>query len=97
VSLSVLDTGAAVEFDCAHGSLDEPLSLDESGRFDVRGTFVREGGPVRKDPTEEKQPARYSGTTDGRILDLDVSLQTGERLGTFRLAIGQPPQLRKCL
>ena len=46
VVLTVTDNGGRVEFDCAHGTLDHPLRLDDRGRFSVPGTFVPErGGP----------------------------------------------------
>jgi hypothetical protein len=31
VRLTVVETGGTIEFDCAHGNLDEPLVLDRSG------------------------------------------------------------------
>ena len=95
--LVVSDDGGAIEFDCAHGSLDSPITLDERGRFEVRGTFVREGGPIREG-NQEKQPARYGGTSDGKTLDLTVTLDVGgEPIGPFHLTLGQTTRLRKCL
>ena len=38
-ALTVTDNGGRVEFDCAHGTLDHPLQVDERGRFSVAGTF----------------------------------------------------------
>jgi len=46
VRLTVDDTGGRIEFDCAHGRLGAPLTLDGDGRFDVAGSLVSEGGPV---------------------------------------------------
>ena len=96
VRLTVEDAGGTIEFDCAHGSLDEPLLLDSSGRFDVKGRLVAEGGPVRKDEPETARPARYRGESDGQHLSLQVTLEGGEDAGTFSLAKGSQPRLFKC-
>jgi len=96
VRLSVADAGGKVEFDCAHGTLQQPLTLDASGHFDVAGTLVGEGGPTLKDETAAARPARYSGTTDGQTMSLEVTLEGGESVGTFSLARGRQPKLFKC-
>ena len=96
VRLTVSDASATIEFDCAHGTLDAPLKVDDGGRFEVPGSFVREGGPVVPG-REDRQDVRYAGKTDGRSLDLEVLRPDGERLGPFRLNIGERPKLFKCL
>lgn len=96
VRLSVGESTSTIEFDCAHGSLDEPLALDASGRFDVKGRLVAEGGPVRKDETENARPARYRGESDERRMSLEVTLEGGESAGTFTLTKGGPARLVKC-
>ena len=93
--LSVHETGASLEFDCAHGRIDQPLRLDTEGRFDVPGTMSREGGPARE--PDEPQRVRYAGKTDGRILDLEVRSAGGERQAGFRLELGKRSKLLKCL
>jgi hypothetical protein len=95
--LTVTDTGGASEFDCAHGSLDSALAVDGEGRFDVPGTLVREGGPTREDAAEAPEIVRYSGRTDGRAMELEVSSVSGERIGSFQVEHGRPGTLRKCL
>ena len=96
--LSVHDTNASVEFDCAHGSIDEALILDDDGRFDAPGRYVREhGGPAREGEPEDSQPARYTGSVDGRSMTLTVALEDGHAIGPFALALGQPSRLFKCL
>jgi len=96
VRLTVTDAGGTIEFDCAHGSLDEPLMLDTDGRFDAKGTLVTEGGPTRKDETENASPARYHGESDGRHISLEVTLEGGASAGTFSLVRGGPARLFKC-
>jgi hypothetical protein len=95
VQLTVSESAARIEFDCAHGTLDGPLRLDGEGRFDVRGTFVREGGPER--PEEKGEPVRYAGKTDGESMQLTVTKEGGEAIGTFSLRKGGATRLRKCL
>src|SRR4249920_342380 len=72
VRLTVTDSGATVEFDCAHGSLEEPLMLDANGRFGVKGRLVGEGGPVPKDEPAVGQPVRYRGESDGQSMSLEL-------------------------
>ena len=38
--IDVTPTGATIEYDCAHGTIDEPPSLDRSGRFSAAGTHT---------------------------------------------------------
>jgi hypothetical protein len=99
VALAVTADGGRIEYDCAHGALDEPLALDGSGRFDVTGTHTPErGGPVREDDKPVSRPARYAGRVDGRRMTLTVTLtDTGELLGTFALTQGVAGRLTKCL
>ena len=98
IGLIVSDAGAQVDFDCAYGQIDQPLTLDATGRLSVDGVFVQErGGPVRVGEEPERKPARYSGTVDGTTLTLDVTITaTSESIGTFTLTLGAPPGVRKC-
>ena len=99
VSLLVAATGGTVEYDCAHGTIDQPFVADPSGRFDLAGTHTREhGGPIRIGEKEDKRPARYTGMTDRRTMTLTVTLTgTNERIGTFTLTHGQIGRIVKCL
>jgi hypothetical protein len=99
IALTVTAAGATLEYDCASGSIDEPLRPDASGRFEARGTFVPgKGGPA----IEGEEPVRYSalhqGTTDGETMTLRVTrLDSGESVGAFLLARGAPAQVFRCL
>jgi len=99
VALTLTALGGTLEFDCAHGSIDEPLRTDDKGRFDVLGTYVRgSGGPQRQDQIPVSEPARYTGRTDGQSMTLSVILtDTGETVGTFTLINGAPPRVTRCL
>jgi hypothetical protein len=96
--LDVTATGASIEFDCAHGTLPVPLTLNR-GTFEVTGDYVQEhGGPIRSDETVDRQPARYSGTVSGNTMNLLVRLtEKGQDLGTYTLTRGLSGRVFKCL
>lgn len=99
VNLMVTGIGGTLEYDCAHGTIDQPLVADGEGRFELAGTHTREhGGPIREGEKADKRPARYSGTTDGRTMTLTVTLtDSGVEVGTFSLTRGQAGRVVKCL
>lgn len=98
ISMQVTDAGAEIGYDCAHGTIDGRMKLDSQGNFDLTGTHTPErGGPLRRDEKGASRPARYTGNTDGKTMTLTVTLtDTGETVGTFRLAYNAEPVLRKC-
>lgn len=112
VVLRVSATGAMIEYDCGHGSIDEPIKLNRAGRFDVRGTHEDETGGPATDisavdesgasrpavPDANSHPARYVGSVKGHTLHLVVTLTDTRRIvGTFHLSQGMSPRLHKCL
>ena len=101
VALRVRAEGAGVEFDCAHGEIEGGVELDGEGRFDVRGTFVPEGGPVSVPvegvAAEKSFTARYRGRVEGDEMTLEVTVEeTGGGPGTLKLVHGREPGLEKC-
>ena len=97
VGMQATDRGASLDFDCARGSIDGTSTPDEQGRFDVPGTYVREGpGPTSPDQLRGK-PARYSGKVEGKTMTLSVELSgTDVSIGTFTLVRDRLPRIRKC-
>jgi hypothetical protein len=95
----VLDRGATVEYDCASGTIDEPISLDSRGNFSAVGTHTPgHGGPALIDEVPERHPAQYVGSTDGKTMTLTVTLSdSGEQVGTYKLVRGASPAVFKCL
>jgi ketosteroid isomerase-like protein len=95
--MQVTGRAAILDFDCARGSIDGPITPDEQGRFDVPGTYVEEGpGPVRPDQLRGR-PARYHGKVEGNTMTLSVELSgTDVRIGTFTLVRDRLPRIRKC-
>jgi hypothetical protein len=98
IRLEVTEQGGLVEYDCAHGTIDEKIVHDVQGSFELRGTHVRErGGPVRKDEPEDSHPAVYKGQIKGDTMTLTVNeSDTGQLVGTFTLAIGHQAHIMKC-
>ena len=99
--MEVTDKGAAIEYDCARGSIDHQLVTEAGGRFKAKGTHAsRRGGPGREDEHEEREkgaPALYSGRTDGKTMTLTVRLAgSDEEVGTFTLTHGGQARLTKC-
>lgn len=96
IALEVTSGGGALEYSCAHGTIDQPLLADAKGMFEATGTHVPEGpGPVGG---EESHPARYNGETDGTWMTLTVTLTDNKvTLGPFKLVRGQPARIVKCL
>jgi len=99
ISLTVLDSTANLEFDCAHGTIDEPISVDTDGNFEVTGIYVIEhGGPIRIDETLEKYPSLYKGRIEGEKMTLILILKDTEtEIDTFWLTRGAEPIIYKCL
>ena len=99
ISLSATERGGTFELDCAHGTLEEPLTTQADGSFDVRGQFVVErGGPEREGERPESHPARLTGRIDGGKMTLRIVLtDSGQEVGEFSLERGSDPRLTKCL
>ena len=104
ISLDVTSSGARIELDCAHGTIEAPLSLDAEGRFDAPGRLVRERpGPVRMDENEtddkddKGEAVRYTGRVDGETLTLVVVRPNPPRPpNPLTAGFGKSPRLRKC-
>lgn len=98
IGLEVTEEGGWVEYDCAHGTIEQKIVTDARGVFELRGTHVRErGGPVRKGEPEDIHPALYHGQLNGDTMTLTVTeSDTGQVVGTFTLKLGRQPQIMKC-
>ncbi|HEX8493386.1 MAG TPA: hypothetical protein VF658_11130 [Pyrinomonadaceae bacterium] len=99
VQMEVSRDGAQLDFDCAHATISQPLKLDRSRRFDVKGFYAQEhGGPIRADEDQNGSPARFKGSLNGKTLTLMVTLEgSAESIGPFTLRFGQAPRIVKCL
>ncbi len=98
ISVQVTERGATIEYDCAHATINQRITLDRRGRFDVSGMQVPEhGGPVRQNEQSTGYPARFAGQVNGKTMKLSVrNSATKELVGVFTLVHGGEPKLRKC-
>jgi hypothetical protein len=98
VGMEVTDSGAQLEFDCAHGRIDEPLTLAESGRFELKGTYTAERPGPRREDDSAARAARYRGRVEGKsmTLTIDSGESSSDPIGSFTLVHGKPPVIRKC-
>jgi hypothetical protein len=99
IALTITPAGASLEFDCAHGTIGEPIQPAGGGTFDASGVYVREhGGPIREDEPPDSHPARYQGRIDGSRMALTVTLTDGEEWSAqFTLTQGAAARVYKCL
>lgn len=100
IRFEVTETGANVEYDCAHGTVEGKIVVDAQGRFNVYGLHYAErgGGPARPgDGNSSGYRVRLSGRVGGSLLKLTVT-RAGTRkvVGTFHLARDREPSLVKC-
>ena len=98
ISMQVTELRTTVEYDCAHGTIDQRITLDRRGRFDVAGIQVAEhGGPVRQNEQLASYPVRFAGQVNGKTMKLSVrNSDTRKLVGVFTLVYGVEPILRKC-
>lgn len=95
----VVESGsAAIEYDCANGTIAGPLTFNANGNFNWKGSHTRErGGPTRIGGQSQGEPAIYSGSVKGDTMTLTVTLaNTKETIGTFTLTRGNPGKVFKC-
>jgi hypothetical protein len=98
IRIQVGTRSATIEYDCANGTIEGPLTIDRKGRFSWRGTHNREhGGPIRIDEKPNGRPAIYSGSVKGDTMTLTVKLaDTKEVIDTYTLKRGSLGRVFKC-
>ncbi len=98
ISMEVTAQGATIEYDCAHATISQRITLDGRGRFDVPGMQIPEhGGPVRQNEQLNGSPVRFAGQVNGKRLKLSVrNSVTKELVGIFTLVYGSEAKLMKC-
>lgn len=98
INLEVTDDSTLVEFDCAHGTINHPVILDQQGRFEAKGTYVSEGhGPTRAGSDQEGSPSRYYGSVSGETMSLTVEVGGSSATKTsYTLTRGKQGKLTKC-
>lgn len=98
ISLEVTAEGAIAEYDCAHGTISQKISLDRRGRFNVPGTYTAEhGGPIREGQQADSVPVQLTGRVREKRMYLTVKRRgSGQLIGNFTLVFGQEALLVKC-
>ena len=99
IGMVVSDSSATLDYDCAYGTIDEPIIPDDKGMFEVTGVHVFEhGGPIRIDEIPDEHPALYKGHIVGKVMTLILILtDTDTEIDTFSLTRGVEPLIYKCL
>src|SRR5438552_87933 len=92
--LIAFDTTAHVHIGCTAGDTKQAIVADEQGRFDAPGRYNITLYPVARGPDH---PARFSGSTDGHVMTLTVTLtDTAVTLGPVQLELGREPRMGPC-
>jgi hypothetical protein len=99
IRMVITRTGARIEYDCAHGTITEPLRLDAGGRFDLKGLhFPEHGGPIREGEEPRGRPVRYTGHVTGENMTLTVRHEESDTpAGSDKLVRGKTGRIHKCL
>lgn len=95
----VLEGGVGrLEYDCASGTIDQPVIPAPDGRFTAAGTHIPgQGGPVRVGQIFTSHRATYAGRVEGEAMTLTATLEDGTVIGPYTLTRGAEPQLVRCL
>lgn len=96
-SLEIADGKSSLEFDCASGTISEPITLDSDGRFEVPGFYTREGpGPVRQGGNNQAR-AIYSGVVKDDTMTLSIRLNgSSDEILKVTLTLGKQGRIWKC-
>ena len=98
IRLEVGQGSATVEYDCANGTIEGPLTIDSKGHFNWSGTHNPEhGGPIRVDEKSNSHPAIYTGWVKGDKMTLTLKrANSNEVVDTFTLTRGGGGRIFKC-
>jgi hypothetical protein len=99
VRITIGAASSILQYDCAHGTIDQPFAVNTIGRYDLVGTHtLEEPGPIREGQTPVARPARYTGSTDGKTMTFAITLtESNQTFGPFTLALDAPGRVVKCL
>ena len=98
VGLKLSEAGGALEYDCAAGTIDEPLLPRLDGTFEVEGMHTPGwGGPERSGEVRPSFRTRYRGAVRGNRMSLQARVENGVALGPFTLVRGAEPIIFRCL
>ena len=98
IQFQVDDGAVEIEYDCAHGSIAGPLTVDRQGHFSWRGTYTGErGGPIRMGQKADNQAVTYAGSVTGNTMKLIVRFENSSlEPQTFTLERDKVGRVFKC-
>ena len=98
IRLEVTDTGAEIEYDCASGTINEPVILDRDGNFNVKGKYTpQHAGPIGRDEESNSSNVRYEGQAKDSEMTLTLTIpDKKETIGSFTLTRGSEGRVMKC-
>jgi hypothetical protein len=98
IRIEVGSGSATIDYDCANGTINGPLTIDSKGHFTWRGFHNQEhGGPIRIDEQGNGRAAIYSGWIKGDTMTLTVKLaDTTEVVESYTLKRGSAGRVFKC-
>ncbi len=97
IEMNVTNTGATYQLDCGHGTIDQKISPDQTGKFHNTGTFTREGGPT-PNPPPAGVPAVYDGTINNNNMALTITTTIDGNIdvSNFSLVFDRDGHLVRC-
>lgn len=98
IQFEVGDGSVDINYDCAHGTIAGPLTIDRQGRFSWRGTYTRErGGPIRLGQRAPDEGVTYSGSLVGNTMKLTVRFENSTmEPQTYTLTRDTVGRVHKC-
>ena len=98
VGLKLSEAGGTLDYDCAAGTIDEPVMRRRDGSFEASGTHTpASGGPERVGEVRPTYRAHYTGAVRGQRMTLAARVDNGVALGPFTLVRGAEPVIMRCL
>ncbi len=96
--MELTTSGGQLEFDCATGTITQPLTADSDGHFRVKGTFTfGHGGPTRQGEVPQTIDTVYSGVIKEGTMSLALYLNGNEQaVAHYVLQRGRHGNLVKC-
>ena len=98
IGLTLTEAGGQIEYDCAAGTLTEPLTPRPNGDFEVQGTHTPgHGGPAIEGEIMPIHRVRFTGNVRGDRMHMTGRVENGVLLGPFALRRGAEVGIFRCL
>ena len=98
IGVTLTSSGGSIEYDCASGSLSEPIVPGPDGDFQAQGTHTPgHGGPAIEGDILPVHRVRFTGKVRGDRMTLTGRVENGVLLGPFDLSRGAESGIFRCL